>query len=168
MVGRRSCDGPPTLPDLVPSWPAQKRRNSDDRLGYSYGEIVPWVNLGLELELPTDPVSVEAMTGRLNARPRQALAPHRPRVGGSHDWPAKRVLATQSWLPPTRGRWGAGFLSVSRLSCSVTTSTDTGSVGKTVPHTGTNSASVAAGHVARFCVRHTQRATTPGQQRCAV
>ena len=23
------------------------------------------------------------MTGRLNARPRQALAPHRPRVGGS-------------------------------------------------------------------------------------
>ena len=92
----------------------------------------PWIYFGLELELPTDPVSVEGMTGRLNGRPRRALLPHQPRVGGSHDWLAKRVLATQSWLPPTRGRWGADFLSVSRLSCSVTTSTNTGSVGKTV------------------------------------
>ncbi len=46
--------------EAAPDWPAQKRRNSDDQLGYSYGEIVPWINLGLELELPTDPVSVEA------------------------------------------------------------------------------------------------------------
>src|SRR5438445_1350650 len=37
--------------------------------------------------------------------PRTAwLAPHRPCVGGSHDWSCK------SALPPTRGRWGARFL----------------------------------------------------------
>ena len=35
--------------------------------------------------LPTDPVSVEAMIEQLCRRAETTFAPHRPRVGGSHD-----------------------------------------------------------------------------------
>ncbi len=41
---------------------------------------------------------------QLGMSPPSPLAPHRPRVGGSHDC---RAIATPSRLPPTRGRWGA-------------------------------------------------------------
>jgi hypothetical protein len=35
---------------------------------------------------------------------------HRPRVGGTNVFPLQRTnRAFQSWLPPARGRWGAGY-----------------------------------------------------------
>jgi hypothetical protein len=67
-------------------------------------------------QLPTDPASVEAVTGKLRRRRETHPAPHRPCVGGSNDCVATVamscesrgcILAVESLLPPTRGRWGA-------------------------------------------------------------
>ncbi len=82
-----------------------------------------------------------------------SFALHRPRVGGSNDWTAKdrssnpirqrtttfrriartlisNPLATQSLLPPTRGRWRASSMPsvTGALSSPVVASTDAGSV----------------------------------------
>ena len=83
-----------------PSRPAQKRSMWP---AAADAEFVPV----LETVFPTDPVSVEVVTEQLRRGTDKKPAPHRPRVGGSHDWAARTRLAGQSRLPPTRGRWGA-------------------------------------------------------------
>ena len=84
---------------------------------------------------PTDPVSVEAMTGSYRTRNRTPKAPHRPRVGGGHDWqlwsrstspqPSKlRISSAGRWRSLRRSDTGVIWNSVAASRGP----TDTGSV----------------------------------------
>ena len=79
MPAQRACAvGESGVKPVGWHWPAQKRSTWP---AAAYSEFVPvWATV-----FPTDPVLVEVVTEQLRRDTDKKSAPHRPRVGGSHD-----------------------------------------------------------------------------------
>ena len=70
--------------------PRNEMKTEIDQAHFLIGAALPASGVNLETELRKDTWlvrrSVEAMTGSYRTRNRTPKAPHRPRVGGGHDW----------------------------------------------------------------------------------